>query len=165
MLMRRSSTGQMQAIGTGCRSPAAPLAIRASRPRQLVLHSSTATPVGVVHAARSSAISAALRIGPESVFVDVAHGLVADGPIDLVRGRVGEVGEEENEAAPAIELVLAGRGGHGTGIAVPAPVGRRVDGTDADSAWRLAAGAGNAHDLSAILPQIEAPIRPCDPAV
>src|SRR5918999_940899 len=108
MLMRSSSTDQIQAIGIARRSFSAPVTTRAASPRQLVSHSSTGVPAGVTQAhmrSGSRTAAAALRIRLESDDVDVAHGSVADGLVDLVRGRVGEVREERHEVPPAIELV------------------------------------------------------------
>ena len=55
--------------------------------------------------------------GHERDLVDVDHGLVADRLVDLVRGRVRQVGEEEDEPATLVELCLAGRGGERARVA------------------------------------------------
>src|SRR5688500_6795934 len=63
---------------------------------------------------------------------DVDDGRVADRLLDLVRGRVRQVGEEEDEAPPLVELGLAHGGNERAGITAPAPFGRGIDRADAD---------------------------------
>ena len=59
----------------------------------------------------------------EVVRVDVANGLVADRLVDVVRGRVRGVGEQEAEAATGVERVLADRCDEGARVAASASVG------------------------------------------
>src|SRR5688572_29508793 len=123
----------MQSIGSGLSSAPCALVTTGSTCSHSGPQPDRSAPTGTTHAARSSAATAALRIGAETVLVDVADRLVADGLVDLVRGRVGEIGEEEDELPAEIELGLAGGGRQRARVAPTATLRRRVDGADADS--------------------------------
>src|SRR5688572_7668902 len=97
------------------------------------------------------------RIGRrEGDLVDVDHRLVADRLVDLVRGRVREVGEEEDEAPTLVELGLAHGGNERAGVAPPPPFGRGIDRADADPVRGRATG-GCSGDRLAVLPQVPGP--------
>src|SRR5258708_37490904 len=90
-----------------------------------------------------------LRAGKvELVYIHIADRPVADLLIDLVRGGVGEVREEEDGAPSAVQQHLAQRGGAGAGVAAASPPGRREDPGDWPGTRRgtVSASAGCGHD-------------------
>src|SRR5688572_29304182 len=155
----------MHSMGTG----------RSSAPRALVTTGSTSShsgphpdrsaPTGTAHAARSSTARIALRIGAEAVLVDIADRPVADRLVDLVRGRVCEIGEEEDELPASVELVLAGGGSQRARVAATAALRRGVDGADANAVRRLPARADERDHGAAVLPDVADPPDLPDPAV
>ena len=72
------------------------------------------------------------------MLVYVRDGLKSDRLIDVVRGRVHEIGEEEAETVAAVQQVLAKRSDTGARIPVAPERGRCVDRIDADAVRRRA---------------------------
>src|SRR5919197_2785599 len=81
------------------------------------------------------------RGGLEGEHGALADRAVAEPLVELVRGRVGQVGEEHDLPAAALQRGAAGRGGHRRPPTTPAPLARGVDGADADDPGRSAAAA------------------------
>src|SRR5664280_2871190 len=75
------------------------------------------------------------RLADEAVHVEVRDWLVADRLVDVVRGWVGQIGEEEAELAACVQLGLARRGGEGRGVAASPLLRRCVDRADPRSVW------------------------------
>ena len=100
----------------------------------------------------------------ERVGLDVAHGRVADRLVDVVRGRVGQVGEQEAETATGVERLLADRRDEGARVPAAASVRWRVDRADPDAVGRPPAGPRQRGDV-AVLPEVEAPAASRQPSV
>src|SRR5688572_11779990 len=83
-----------------------------------------------------------LSIEPDHI--GVADRGVSDVLINLVAGRIGEVGVEETEFPPFVQQVLADRGGAGTGVTVAALLRRRIDRPDPDPVGGRAGAADHA---------------------
>src|SRR5258708_10073856 len=97
-----------------------------------------------------------LRAGKvELVYIPIADRPVADLLIDLVRGGVGEVREEEDGAPSAVQQHLAQRGGAGAGVAAATPLGRREDRADAHAMRRGTVVASERDGHAALLPEID----------
>ena len=114
----------------------------------------------VVH--RSDRLRSASRDGLEPPDVHVADGLIADGLVDVVRRRVGKIGEQEQEPEAGIESGLARASDAGRGIAATAPVRGRVDRPDPRSVWRPGADRCE-RDRTVVVPQVDAAVG--DPAI
>ena len=89
----------------------------------------------------------------EGVLDRVADAAVADRDVDLVRGRVAEVGVEEAEPTPRGELLGGDLCGEGARVAAAAMLGRRVDRPDPDPGRRRAAEGDERHRLAVHLPE------------
>src|SRR5579862_9934775 len=74
--------------------------------------------------------------GVEDPAIDVGDRLIADLLVDAVRGRVGEIGEQEAEPVAGRERLVRGRGDEVARVPAAAPVGRRVDRPDPDAMRR-----------------------------
>ena len=111
----------------------------------------------------SGVVSSALTMA-EGVGLDVAHRRVADGLVDVVRRRVGQVGEQEAEPATGVERLLADRRDEGARVPAAASVRGRVDRADPDAIGRPPAGPRERDDV-AVLPQMEAPATSRQPSV
>src|SRR5204863_8813654 len=85
----------------------------------------------------------------QAVLYHVADRLVADLLVDVVGGRIRDVGKEEAEPATCIELQRA-RGPHaGARVAPPAKARRRVDRPDPNAVEGLTPHSAHGHDLAA----------------
>src|SRR5262249_9081523 len=90
----------------------------------------------------------------EAVLIHVDHGRVADRLVDVVRGWIGEIGEQEAGAAAGGELAPADVGSQVAGVAAAAAVRRRVDRADADPARGRTGSTGERDGLPGVLPDV-----------
>ena len=99
----------------------------------------------------------ALGVLRKGNLVHVDDWLIPDLPVDLVRGGIRQVGEQEDEPAAGVELGLAGRRGHGAGVTMPPQLWWRVDRPDPDPVRGRPAGCGDRNRTAVVLPQVPGP--------
>src|SRR5262249_24522377 len=85
----------------------------------------------------------------------INHRTIPDGPVDRVRGRVGQVGKEKAEAPTPVQQQLAYRRRDGAGVATAAVLRRRVDRADAHAIGGGTAVAGERDEPTGVLPEVE----------